>query len=59
MMHHLTENEKRYVSDLIENSEKETGVHILMFFKKLGKSFDLNFILGVKNRREYSLTEFA
>ena len=48
---------RRYVSKLIENAEKETGMHILMFYKSLGKSFDLNIILGVKNPRKYSLTE--
>ena len=40
-MHHHTQNEKRYVSDM----------HILMFYKNLGISFDVNIILGVKNPR--------
>ena len=40
-MMHYTDNEKRYVSDM----------HILMFYKNLGISFDINIILGVKNQR--------
>ena len=44
-----TVNGKTSESDLIESAKKKTGVHILIFYKNLALSFDLNVILGVEN----------
>ena len=46
-------NGKRSVLDLTENTKKETGMHILIFYENLTLSFDLNIVLGVKNPKYF------
>ena len=38
---------------LIRNTEKETGTHILMFYKSIANNLDLDVILGVTNPRYF------
>lgn len=52
-----TVNGKTSESDLIESAKKNTGVHILIFYKNLALSFDLNVILGVENPKWHFLVK--